>query len=550
VKDPNDGGRAEVPDNDTMPEVWGRLASSYGEHDFLIATSPGGGVQRVTYREVDEQSARLARTLIGLGVGKGDRVGILLPNGIHYPVVFLAAARIGAVAVPINTFFKAPELSWLLSDSDIHTLVTVSTIVGKSVLDRLESGVPGLAGARQWPLALAGMPNLRNVVCLDETDRSWLTDDAPMAGVEHLTAMEAAVRPADDLFVLYTSGSTSTPKGAIHTHGPALAHSRFIASGHEWTQDDRIYVPMGLFWIGGLVYGLLGPMQLGATILTEDHFDASQVLRLLEQERATYTTGWPHVGAALSNHPDFPKTDLSSLRGGYQQTLLPTELRPADPGLRAIFLGMTETCSAHTWWPPHDDLPVSKRGSLGVAAPGFEHLIVDEEGNEVPVGERGEIWVRGYALMRGMVGRSRADVFDRDGWYHTGDVVHRDADGHLYFAGRIDDLIKTAGANVSPMEVESILQLLSGVREAYVVGLSDDVRGATVAAAVVTNVGASVDPETLRDWCRERLASYKIPKRWCILSTPESLPYTTTNKIDRRRLIAQFDTLPSIGADD
>jgi acyl-coenzyme A synthetase/AMP-(fatty) acid ligase len=144
-----------------------------------------------------------------------------------------------------------------------------------------------------------------------------------------------------------------------------------------------------------------------------------------------------------------------------------------------------------------------------------------------------------------MVGRSRADVFDLDGWYHTGDVVHQDADGHLYFAGRIDDLIKTSGANVSPMEVETILRLLPGVREAYVIGLSDDVRGATVAAVVVTNVGVTIPPGTLHQWCRERLASYKIPKKWCILSSPDSLPYTTTNKIDRRRLIDQFDALSS-----
>jgi acyl-CoA synthetase (AMP-forming)/AMP-acid ligase II len=542
----SDGGTcAEVSCDRTMPEVWRHLASSYGDHDFLVATSADGGVERVTYRDVEERSAQLARVLIGLGVTKGSRVGLLLPNGVHYPTAFLAATRIGAVAVPINTFFKAPELSWLLNDSDIHTLIIVSAIVGKSVLDRLESAVPGLADAGPGPLSLPSMPNLRNVVCLDGTDRTWLSDGTTPASHELLATMEAAVRPADDLFILYTSGSTSTPKGAVHTHGPALVHSSFIASGHDWRHDDRIYVPMGLFWIGGLVYGLLGPMQLGATILTEDHFDASQVLRLLEQERATYTTGWPHVGAALSNHPDFPMTDLSSLRGGYQQTLMPPDLRPADPGLRAVFLGMTETCSAHTWWPPHDNLPASKRGSLGVSAPGFEHLIVDDKGNEVPEGERGEVWVRGYALMRGMVGRSRADVFDLDGWYHTGDVGHRDEDGHLYFAGRIDDLIKTAGANVSPMEVESILRLLPGVREAYVIGLPDEVRGATVAAAVITNVGITLAPDTLREWCRERLASYKVPKKWSILDSPDSLPYTTTNKIDRRRLIAQFDTLPS-----
>jgi acyl-coenzyme A synthetase/AMP-(fatty) acid ligase len=215
---------------------------------------------------------------------------------------------------------------------------------------------------------------------------------------------------------------------------------------------------------------------------------------MLAEEQATYATGFPHVGPALANHPDFDTTDLSSLREGYQQVLLAPERRAKDPTLRVAQLGMTETCSSHTWWPPHEELPEAKRGSLGISAPGYEHKVIDEDGREVAPGVDGEVCVRGYALMRGIVGRTRDEVFDAEGWYHTGDSARRDEDGHLYFAGRTDDMIKTSGANVAPVEVEAVLSALPQVRIAYVVGLPDPTRGALVAAAVVLNDGATATP--------------------------------------------------------
>jgi acyl-coenzyme A synthetase/AMP-(fatty) acid ligase len=290
---------------------------------------------------------------------------------------------------------------------------------------------------------------------------------------------------------------------------------------------------MAFFWVGGLIFGLLGPMQMGVTILTEHRFEPSDELRLIAAERATNTTGFPHVGPALKNHPDFASTDLSTLREGYQQVLLPPERRASDPSLRVRQLGMTETCSSHTWWPPHEQVPESKRGSLGVSAPGYEHKVVDETGQEVPNGVAGEICVRGWAMMRGIVGRSNRDVFDADGWYHTGDAGYRDDDGHLYFAGRTDDMIKTSGANVAPIEVESTLSRIDGVRIAYVVGLPDPAKGAVVSAVVVLDDGADLSADALAAQCREELAAYKVPKKWVMLPDADSLPYTTTNKIDK-----------------
>jgi acyl-coenzyme A synthetase/AMP-(fatty) acid ligase len=340
--------------------------------------------------------------------------------------------------------------------------------------------------------------------------------------------------------VIYTSGSLAEPKGVIHTHGALIRHAHFIAYEHGWTTADRVYIPMAFFWIGGFVFGFYGPLQLGVTILTEHRFDAGDVLAFLGREQVTYATGWAHVGPALANHPDFPSTDLSSLRDGYQQILLPPGRRTPDPTLRVAQLGMTETCSSHTWWPPGDELPEAKRGSVGLTGPGFEHMIVDEDGAPVPTGTIGEICVRGDALMRGMVGKSRAEIFDEDGWYHTRDAGRFDDDGYLYFTGRTDDMIKTAGANVSPVEVESVLVAMDEVREAYVVGVPDPERGAIVTGVVVTARGATISEPELVARCRAHLAAYKVPKRWEIVQNTDTLPYTTTNKIDRRALVQRL----------
>ena len=531
----------DLPYRPTLPEMWRTVVAAHRDRDFIVAASADGTVERCTYGEADARAGQLARSLLHLGVVKGVRVGILAPNGPDFATAFLAATRLGAVAVPINTFFQPPELAWVLRHADIHTLLTVPSLLGKNTLERLEVAALGLASSGPGPLLLSSVPSLRHVVALGDADRAWLSRPCPRGDADLIAACESAVRPADDLVVIYTSGSRAEPKGVIHTHGPAIRHSHFIASEHDWTPDDRIYVPMAFFWVGGLVFGFLGPMQLGVTILTEHRFDPGVVLRLLERERATYATGFPHVGPALANHPGFASTDLSSLREGYQQILLPPDRRAADPRLRVASLGMTETCSSHTWWPPHEELPEEKRGSLGVSAPGYEHKVVDEHGETVAPGVVGEICVRGQALMRGMVGRMREEVFDCDGWYRTGDAAAMDADGHLYFAGRTDDMIKTSGANVAPVEVEDVLLSMPEVREAYVIGIPDPERGAIVTGVVVLNEGAALDAEQLARWSRERLAAYKVPKRWAVLPTTEGLPYTTTNKIDKRALAERVE---------
>jgi len=536
-------GYNDLPYAATIPKMLAHVSEHHGDNDFVVSAAGDGSLERVTYGEAERDSALLARSLLALGVTKGARVGILAPNGPTFATALLAATRIGAVAVPINTFYQPRELAWILRHADVHTLLATSRLLNRDILEVLETTIPDLRmadGAKSY--AFSTFPALRHIVVLDDGRRLWSAEPSERAAIEMLRSAEEGVREADDLVVIYTSGSTSEPKGIIHVHGTVLPHAQFIASGHEWCPDERVYVPMAFFWVGGLVFGLLGPMQLGVTILTEHRFEPGGVLRMLERERATFATGFPHVGPALAANPEFARTDLSSLRGGYQQTLLAPEHRMEDPTLLVAQLGMTETCSSHTWWPPREPLPVSKRGSLGVSAPGIEHKVVDQAGQSVPAGVVGEICVRGRALMRGMVGKLRDEVFDADGWYHTGDAAHMDEDGHLYFAGRTDDMIKTSGANVAPVEVESCLVSMPEIREAYVVGLPEAERGAIVVGVIVFAPGLSLTDEELTARCRRDLAAYKVPRRWVLCSSPELLPYTTTNKIDKRALIEQLET--------
>ena len=357
------------------------------------------GDDSVRVAEAMDRSRTLAGMLLAEGFGKGTRVAVIGPNGPAQSVALMAVTRIGAVAVPVNTFFLAHELGWLLGDADIEVVLTVDQLLTNDYVERLEAAIPGLADATDPTLHLAALPNLRRIHVFGGSDRVWAWNlPAPVAG-EIVAAAEAQVNPGDDHIVIYTSGSTAQPKGVIHTQGSVLRQGWFMAGLHDWHPGDRVYMPLPYFWIGGYVYGFLAAMLTGATTICELRFDPPETLRLLERERVTVTMGWPHVGSSLAAHPDFSQTDLSNLKGPYHQALLAPEVRVPDAGLLVEPLGMTETATSHTWWMPDEPLPPEKRGSLGIEVPGFEHKIVDDEGEEVPVGTEGEICVRGIGLI-------------------------------------------------------------------------------------------------------------------------------------------------------
>jgi acyl-CoA synthetase (AMP-forming)/AMP-acid ligase II len=514
-------------------ELIRHLAARHGGRDLAVL-----GDARLTYEDAERRSAALARGLLASGAGKGTRVGLLAPNGPDWIVAWLAGARIGAVVSLLNTYSPARELDWALRHSDTAVLLTPAEHLGHSHLDRLEGAVDGLASSTHEQIRTPSHPYLRSVWVLGASDRRWagpvgdLVARADGADEELLRAVEQQVEPADPMVVVYSSGSTSDPKGAVHAHGAVVRHGANLSRFRPLEEGDRVYTPMPLFWVGGLSFALIRAMHAGATLVMEERFEPGATLALLERERITHVLGWPHMGPALTGHPDFATRDLSSLRGGSLPELLPPERRPADSGLLAGSLGMTETLGPHLIDREGDVLPESKRGSFGRSVPGLEHRIVGEDGTEVEPGEHGEIWVRGYSLMLGLHKKERAEVFTPDGWYRTGDGARRDEDGHVYFTGRLGDLIKSAGTNISPREVEAVLDGFEEVLRAVVVGIPAGARGEDVAAAVV--VRSAVDPGELLARAKEHLSAYKVPRHLAVFTDDDQLPWLDSGKVDRR----------------
>lgn len=522
----------------TVPEMIQALSRTYGASEMIVLDDT-----RLTYEEAERDSAILARGLLAQGVGKGTRVGLLMPNGPDWVRAWLAVTRIGAVLVPLNTFFQTRELQWILRHADVHTLLCVPQMLSHDYLTRLEEAAPTLGDCGPSPFYLPDLPHLRQVFVFGESRRPWAqsadllraTPRHPMPS-DFLQACEAEVRPADLMAVLYSSGSTADPKGALHTQGTIIRHAYNLASGRDITSADRVWSPMPFFWVGGFVFSLIGNMFAGATTLCETVFDPPSTLAFLEREKVTVALGWPHFGKALAEHADFPSRDLSSLRAGNVPDILPVEIVPEDPTLRPTALGMTETCGPHTWTRLDNILPPELRGSFGTAVEGVEHRISEPEtGTPLPQGELGEIQIRGYSLMQGLHKTEREDTFEADGFYRTGDAGYFDAEGVLYFKGRLGEMIKTAGANVTPSEVEQVLIGFPEVKEAYVVGVQDPERGQNVEAAVVLEPGLFSDGESLRDRLKGEISAYKVPRHVFIFPSGE-LPFTDTGKIDKRKL--------------
>jgi acyl-CoA synthetase (AMP-forming)/AMP-acid ligase II len=520
----------------SIPELL-RIRRAAPDSEFLVTDT-----ERLTFAEADAASLRLAGALLASGVGKGTRVGILFPNCAQWLISWLAAARIGALTVPLSTFAPGGELGRLLRHTDVQVLLMGQSIADRDLLERIEDAVPGLTDGTAG-IAAAAAPYLRRIHVWPDCGRPWSTA-WPYANSLALLACSAEdeVRPADELVVVTTSGTTAQPKSVVHTHGSLVRHACILARHRGVTSTDRIYSPMPFFWVGGLTMIVLQALSTGAAILAQDVFDAGSTLALLERERATFISCWAQASQAMVDHPDFAKRDLSSVRGGTMLEALPPDRRPREPDLAPNLLGMTETGGPHTMVEvPDTPLPPELRGSFGVPLPDVvQHRIVDAaSGAEVSDGAEGEIHVRGSILMSGIYKRERHEVFDPDGWYATGDRGWFDDADHLHFTGRASTLIKTAGSNVSPAEVESVLDAMLEVVHSFVVGIPHPVRGQVVAAAVVPAHGAELTAAALMAHARQNLSSFKVPTVVLMLSE-DQLPMLPTGKIDRTALVAML----------
>jgi acyl-CoA synthetase (AMP-forming)/AMP-acid ligase II len=468
---------------------------------------------RISYGELDSTTRDIAAAFVEAGVTKGTRVGLIMPNNIRWVQTAVALTRIGAVLVPLSTLLAPRELVAQLRVASVQMLVAVEEFRGHRYHDELESELS----------APTELPALRHV---------WTPEQPPRATPAALQAVDAitdTLTAADSLVIMFTSGSVGPPKGVIHSHGNALSAVQSGLAARRIQADTRLYLPMPFFWVGGFGSGILSALLAGATLITEETPDPESTLRLLERERVTLFRGWPDQAETLARQSNSVGADLSALRPGSLEALLPSELR-AEPGARAKLFGMTEAFGPYCGYPADTDLPRSAWGSCGKPFAGTEVRIVDPDlGEPVPPGTIGMIQIRGPNTLRSICRRTREEVFTADGFYPTGDLGHLDDDGFLFYHGRSDDMFKVSGATVYPSEVEQALRSIQGVQNAFVT----DVSGA---------VGAVVISETpvddLRAASRKLLSAFKVPTVWLLVESDDEIPRGTTGKVDVGRLRA------------
>ncbi|SPM31423.1 class I adenylate-forming enzyme family protein [Mycobacterium terramassiliense] len=495
----------------TVDELVRSRAARHGAKPMVIDPAA-----RIGYRELDTTTRDLATVFVDAGVGKGTRVGLIMPNGARWVQVAIALARIGAVLVPLSTLLQAGELVAQLRTASVQFLLSVEEFRGHRYLDDLQS-VPAL-----------DFPALRRVWPADELARATPGEKARRI----VDALAETVTPADPLVVMFTSGSSGTPKGVIHSHGNALGAVRAGLAARCITPDTRLYLPMPFFWVGGYGSGILSALLAGATLVTEEIPRSETTLRLLEAERVTLFRGWPDQAEALARHADTVGADLSALRPGSLEALLPTEQR-AQPGARATLFGMTEAFGPYCGYAADTDMPPSAWGSCGKPFSGMEVRIVGTDGRPSPPGSVGEIQIRGPHTLRGICRRSREELFTPDGFYPTGDLGHLDHDGFLFYHGRCDDMFKVSGATVYPGEVERALRTIDGVGNAYVTNVPGR-QGERVGAAVVCD--GALTAGQLRVAARKLLSAFKVPAVWLVLDSDDDVPRGATGKVDVRRL--------------
>lgn len=489
------------------------------------------GGRRLTYGQVEERAAALAAALHELGIEKGDRVAVDLPNWPEFVIATFAAAKLGAVIVPLNPHFTVPELQYMLRHSEAAVVVCAENFNGTDFLQLFEG-------------FLSSLPDLQYLVTVGEEDlwyddRIYQYEDLLSSG-QGRDFPAPAVDPEEDVFaILYTSGTMGKPKGVALTHRNLLHTAAQTVEAIGLGPDDVVFGVTTIFHVFGLGPGLLGTMMAGASLVLQEQFDPAEALELIERHRVTVHYGVPTVFIQELREPGLRRRDLSSLRAGVVagapigDELVRRIREQLCPGLQVAY-SLTETASTVSITRPED--PVEKQiFTVGRPLPGTEVRVLHLDGTTLPVESLGEIAVRGPGVMRGYYRQpgETSQVVDRDGFFLTGDLGMVDDEGYVHIVGRRKELIIRGGFNVYPREVEDRLHAHPAVLDVAVVGLPDEVLGEAVCACVVPVEGAIVTGEEIKEWCRGVLADYKVPDKVRFL---DALPLTGSGKVRRVEL--------------
>jgi fatty-acyl-CoA synthase len=490
----------------------------------------------------------VARALVACGVGKDGRVGVLMTNRPEHLAAAFGTALAGGVIVPLDTFSTPAELEHLLQASGVTTLLFERRVLRKDFAALLCELEPAIGGARPGRLLSARFPFLRRLALVEdgpgpsaeagaiERWPDWLRRGAAVPE-DVVGARAAAVKPADVGALFFSSGTTSRPKGILHAQRAVAIQwwrwPRLMGVG----DDVRSWTANGFFWSGNFSMVVGSTLSAGGTLVLQPTFQAEEALALMEAERVTMPFAWPHQWARLEEAPNWSAVDLRSLR--YVEDGTPLTRHPT---VRARWqlppsYGTTETLTIHTSF-PNATPPEIRGASHGEPLPGNTLKIVDPlSGATLPRGARGEIAVKGPTLMLGYVGAPADQTFDAEGFFHTGDGGYLDEAGRLFWEGRLTDIIKTGGANVSPREIDELLATHPSVKRTQTLGVPHETLGEMVVSCIVPHEGAVIEEEAVRDFAGRSLASYKIPRRVLFLREDE-LTMTGSDKVKASALRA------------
>jgi fatty-acyl-CoA synthase len=528
---------------DWMPMTLGRMLDRvcrlYDDKTSIVFED-----DRITYSELNRRVDEVARSFLSLGIRKGDKVSVWLYNCPEWIFIQLALGRIGAVLVPVNTRFKVQELEYTLRQSDSSALVTVDRFLGIDFSKIVYEAVPEVRGSRPGELRSAGFPHLGHVICMGEQSLPGMLrweeflQGGKQAEGPLLKKREESVASDDVAMFQYTSGTTSFPKGVMLTHDGIIRDAAHMGRRMEIDSEDRLFCPLPFFHVGGAVISTLIALYYGATLVICRTYDPEAALRLVERERCTAMNGIETHFLMMYQHPDMAKYDLGSLSKGW--AIGPSEIIRSiyeKMGMKKILnvYGISEASPNVTTTRTEDPLEYRAHWH-GTPHPGTEIRIVEYgTSRTLPPGQGGEICVRGWNVMKGYYNKpdeTRAAV-DEDGWLYTGDSGLMDDKGSLRFTGRIKDIVRVGGENVSAMEVENFLLSHPKVKNASVIAVPDKVKTEVCMAVIQLKEGETAAEDEIIAYCKDRIANFKIPK---YVRFVDEYPMTGSGKIQKVRL--------------
>ena len=518
------GPEPEIADLDTrtIPATLERAATLFGEREGVVDAD-----RRLSFADLAAAADDAARAYVASGIAPGDRVAIWAPNMVDWVIAALGAFRSGAVVVTVNTRFTGSEAAHVIGTAQARLLITVTDFLDTDYVAMLaEAGTPDCL---DQTVVLAGP--------VPEGAIGWAEFLACGADVDPAVTAEraAAIAPDDVSTIIFTSGTTGKPKGAMLRHGASVRAYNAWATVVGLGEGDRYLIINPFFHCFGLKAGILACLIKGATIVPHPVFDVPSVMRRVDEERITMLPGAPAIYQTILDHPDLDQYDLSTLRLAVTgSATVPVEMirRMASELTFCNIVtgyGLTESTGIATMC-RHTDDPETVANTAGRPIPGVEVAVVDEDGKALGAGQPGEVLVRGYNVMAGYFGDpgATAGAIDADGWLHTGDVGVFDEGGNLKITDRTKDMFTVGGFNAYPAEIENMMMTHPAVGQVAVIGVPDHRLGEVGKAYVVPRAGATVDEAELVAWCREQMANYKVPRSVEVVA---ALPLNATGKV-------------------